>query len=527
MSPQAMTAIESPLSRGRGAGRRSRSALPPTPRHLATVDLGSNSFRLEVGRLEAGRYVRTDYLKEAVRQGGGLDAERRLTPAAMEAGLQCLARFAERLRDFEAHEVRAVATQTLREARNRDAFIEQANAVLGFPIEIISGREEARLIYAGVCSKLPPMTDQRRLVIDIGGRSTELITGSGREAHAMESYRLGSIAWSARYFAQGRFSAGNFEIARIAALAVLDEALESFGPGQWETVYGSAGTVGAIGRALECAGWPPGQITVQGLQWLIEEMIEVGSSQHLHLPGIREDRREIIGGGTSILSALFQLFQIDHLWVAEGGLRHGLVQDMLGQRPHKDMREDAVQHLCSSFGVDAGQSERVALVAAHLFDLAHLPVIAPPERATVRAKLVWAAKLHEIGTRVSHSDFHKHGAYVLQNADTPGFTLPEMQRLSLLVLGQRGKLRKLGDALDDATLMLQVLCLRLAVLLCHARRPPELSSLQLQMDAGPTRHMRLAFSSDWALAHPQSLHLLRAESEAWEKTGWQFSLLER
>ena len=239
---------------------------------LAAVDLGSNSFRLEIGRVEHGHFVRTEYLKETVRQGGGLDDNRNLTKEAMQAGWDCLARFGERLAGFAPSEVRAVATQTLREARNRDAFLQRANAVLGFPINVISGREEARLIYQGV-AKILPQSSERRLVIDIGGRSTELILGQGAQPQEMESFRVGSIAWSTRYFPDGQFTKKAFAVAEVAATAVLDEALDKYHPSLWDNAYGSAGTFNAITDVLAAAGWPAGAITRDGLEWLIDRSI--------------------------------------------------------------------------------------------------------------------------------------------------------------------------------------------------------------------------------------------------------------
>ena len=200
---------------------------------LAAVDLGSNSFRLEIGRIEHGSFIRTEYLKETVRQGGGLDDERNLTPEAMQNGWDCLARFGERLAGFKPAEVRAVATQTLREARNRDVFLSQANTILGFPINVISGREEARLIYQGVAQMLP-QSNERRIVIDVGGRSTEMILGTGAVPQVMESFRVGSIAWSNRYFPDGQFTKKSFAMAEIAAKAVMDEALDAYHPSRWD-----------------------------------------------------------------------------------------------------------------------------------------------------------------------------------------------------------------------------------------------------------------------------------------------------
>lgn len=519
MSELTPVARRRPTGRLAGSPRLDTSLAETRLKRLAAIDLGSNSFRLEVGQVVQGRFLRTSYIKEPVRQGGGLDENRCLTEAAMQSGLDCLARFAESIRDLRPGEVRAVATQTLREARNRDVFLKRARQVLGFPIEVISGKEEARLIYAGVTSKLPA-SDVRRLVVDIGGRSTELIVGTNRTPEHMDSYRVGSVAWSRRFFADGLFTAGAFEIAKIAATAVLDEAVETLGHQGWEVAYGSAGTIGAIGEALEYAGWPHGVITTEGLDWMVQSMVRAGHAESLSLPGIGEDRKPVIGGGVSILWALFDLLGIDEMQVAEGGLRHGLIQEMIGGSRHLDPRDGSVDALLASFAVDRAQSERVARVATFLFDQAasHFPEC--QDRPQLRKTLQWAARLHEVGNLVGHSDYHKHGAYILDNSDAPGFTLSEMHRLSLLVLGQKGKLRKLGDALEDPGLTFQLFCLRLAVLLCHARRTPDIDNLHLARRTPDTHAMVLKCHADWAGKHPQSIHMLREESLSWAKTPW-------
>ncbi len=498
--------------------------LMQTGQRLAAVDLGSNSFRLEIGRVEHGDFHRTEYLKETVRQGGGLDEERNLTPQAMQAGWDCLARFGERLAGFQPQEVRAVATQTLREARNRDVFLQRANAVLGFPIDVISGHEEARLIYQGVAHMMPP-SDERRLVIDIGGRSTELILGQGFTPRAMESFRVGSIAWSKRYFADGQFTPKAFEMAEIAATAVLDEALDVYGAPHWDTAYGSAGTVGAIGDVLVAAGRPAGHITQEGLDWLLEKLIATQSVDRLRMAGMREDRKAIIGGGLSVMRAVFRLLGIERMEMAAGGLRHGLLCDLLGiTESAGDLRVKSVERLATKFNTDRVHGARVGKVATQLLTQllgqgrdAHEP---SPERLV--RKLHWAAQLHEIGSHISHSDNHKHGAYILDNADATGFTLPEMHRLSLLVLGHRGKLRKLEAELADDSLALQLMCLRLAVLLCHARRDPDLDGLQITRTSA--KHISLRCRAGWTHAYPQSAHLLREEVEAWQKTNWTLEL---
>lgn len=492
---------------------------------LAAVDLGSNSFRLEIGRVEHGSFVRTEYLKETVRQGGGLDEDGNLTPQAMQSGWDCLARFGERLAGYQPHEVRAVATQTLREARNRDAFLQRANGILGFPINVVSGREEARLIYQGVAHMLPSSAE-RRIVLDIGGRSTELILGHGTVPVVMESFHVGSIAWSKRYFVDGQFSKKSFAIAEIAAKAVLDEALDAYHPSHWEVAYGSAGTVGAIVDVLVASGWPAGIVTQEGLDWLLDKLIAAQSADRLKLPGMREDRKAIIGGGISIVRALFNLLDIKSLHQAAGGLRHGLICDLLGTTNNDtdDLREKTVQRLSAKFGVDSVHGERVGTVATHLYSqLMAAPVSTDSYRHA--RKLRWAAQLHEIGSHISHSEPHKHGAYILDNADAMGFSLSEMHRLSLLVLGHRGKLRKIEAALEDADFVAQLIALRLAVILCHARREPELAGIALERLDTSSRTMQLRCRAGWAQSFPQSAHLLHEEAQTWHKTPWSLNLV--
>ena len=493
---------------------------------LAAVDLGSNSFRLEIGRLDHGQFLRTEYLKETIRQGSGLDEERNLTPDAMQRGWDCLARFGERLAGFKASEVRAVATQTLREARNRDAFLQRGSMALGFPIDVISGREEARLIYQGVAQSLPP-EDERRLVIDIGGRSTELILGHGGTPTRMESYRLGSITWSNRYFPDQQFTKQAFRNAEIAAKAVLDEALPLYARDSWDVAYGSAGTVGAVVDVLAAAGWPEGIINQEGLDWLLEKILVAQSADRIRMPGMRDDRRAIIGGGLSVLRAVFDLLQIQEMRLASGGLRHGLLVELRGQSDGQaDIRARSVERLVVKFGADRAHGERVGRVASGLLD--HLQSGAstaePADTDRMRRKLIWAARLHEIGSHISHSDYHKHGAYILDNADAMGFSLTELHRLSLLVLGHRGKLRKLDADFADASFVQQLLCLRLAVILCHARRDPVTDSLSLRAGTTSAKSFTLTCSNSWEKAFPQSAHLLREEALAWHKTTWNLDV---
>lgn len=484
---------------------------------LAAIDLGSNSFRLEIGRYHSGHIERIEYLKESVRQGGGLDENKLLNAEAMERGWACLARFAERLHGFRKQQVRAVATQTLREARNRDEFLARAQAILGFAIEVVSGQEEARLIYQGV-SHLLPQSDERRLVVDIGGRSTEMILGQGYESRKMESYRLGSVAWSSKYFPRGHFTAAAFRTAEIAAKAVLDEALDSFPPTEWTIAYGSSGTVGAVAGILAANGWASGVITRSGLDWLVERMLKAGDAYRLKLEGLKDDRRPVLGGGVSVLRAIFDLFDIQQMIPAQGALRHGALFDLIDrQSDGTDARERTVRWLAERFSIDPGQAERVSRVATALF-----AQVAADDPLSGRwsQKLAWAARLHEIGTHISHDRSYHHGAYILDNVDAPGFSLPELHRMSQLVLGQRGKLKKMEAPLREELFAKQLLCLRLAVLLCHARQMPEHESVRLSYKPGA---FKLSTTPGWAKRYPQSAWLLGEEAAAWQKTDWKLS----
>lgn len=491
----------------------------------AAIDLGSNSFRLEIGQMDAGQLRRVEYIKETVRQGNGLDAERNLTEDAMSRGWECLARFAERISDFKPTQVRAVATQTLREARNRDEFLAKAKRVFGFPIEVIAGREEARLIYLGV-SHMLPQSDERRLVVDIGGRSTEMILGRHENATTLESYRVGSVGWSMKYFADGLWTTSAFNAAEIAAKAVLDEAQILFNRQHWDTCYGSSGTVGAVCDVLTAAGWPEGLVTREGLGWLKDRLLKAQKPDNLRLEGVKEDRKPVIGGGLAVLQAVFDLLQIDEMHAAQGALRHGAMFDLIDRESMQDVRSSMVDWLAQRFGTDKLQAERVSRTAQDLLQDLMADSIDTPlaERQRYLNKLRWACQLHETGMRISHSDYHKHGAYILDNTDLQGFTMDELHRLSQLVLGHRGKLRKLESELDDVSFVQQLMALRLAVILCHARRDPDLTGLNLVCDA-PSRTMQLSIKADWAEHFPQSAHLLREEKNAWLKTDWAFQVL--
>jgi len=490
---------------------------------IAAIDLGSNSFRLEIGRVAHGQVERVEYLKEMVRLGGGLDGEGRLSVAAMQRGWDCLARFAERVRGFEPQNVRAVATQTFREAKNRAEFLEPAHRALGFPIEVISGREEARLIYGGVAHLLPE-ADERRLVVDIGGRSTELVLGRGYTPRKVESYPVGSVNLSMRHFSDGRLTRQGIETATLAAQAVLEDSLGFLAERGWDTAYGSSGTVGAIADILRANEQGEHLITCDSLEWLTEQCLRAGHVDRLRLEGLKEERRAVIGGGIATLRAVFALAGLEQMHNARGALRHGVLFEMLDRQVATlDVRERTVQRLQQKFGADAQQATRVREVAVHL--LAQLDAKADPKRERaaqqLARKLGWAADVHEIGRAVAHEDYNRHGAYILEHSDGAGFALHQLQRLGVLLLGQRGGLRKAATWLDEPELRDQLACLRLAVLLCHARRAPRLQGLRFSRRGGG---YRLEVEGEWAAQHPRSVVLLEEEAAHWRRVdrGFEF-----
>ncbi|QPF72979.1 Ppx/GppA family phosphatase [Roseateles sp. DAIF2] len=481
---------------------------------LAAIDMGSNSFRLEIAQLQRGRYRRLAYLKETVRLGAGLDDEGMLTEAAMQRGLDCLARFAVELQGFAPGRVRAVATQTLREAKNRDAFLRRAEGALGFPIEVISGREEARLIYAGVARL--QTSSEPRLVIDIGGRSTEMILGQGTTPRTAESFQVGSVSLSLRFFPDGRFTPEAFRAAQVAAGAELEEARALFDRKLWREALGSSGTVGAVAQLLAGSGITDGRITPDALRWCMAQCLEAGHVDRLKLPGLKDDRRAVVGGGLCILYTLLTQFGIDSLQPTKGALRQGVIFDLAerleAQRPGgaHDMRDQSVVALQQRFGVDASQAERVGKLAQALYKQ-----LQPEATREQQRELGWAAALHEIGMMVSHHDHHRHSAYLLAHVDAPGFSQNQLRRLADLALGQRGGLRKLeAQFAAEPALVWQVLALRLAVLACHGRSPVSAQALGL---ARERQQVRLAPAKRWAADQPRALFLLREEAEAWSR----------
>ena len=481
---------------------------------LAAVDLGSNSFRLEIGKVEGAYIARQGYWKETVRLAAGLDDQNKLSKKSIEIAVETLARINERLRGMKSEHVRAVGTQTLRQARNLDEFLLEAQHALGFPIEVISGREEARLIFEGCMHTLPAST-VRRLVVDIGGASTEVIVGKGFVADTAESFKMGCVNTSLRFFKSGRIDRSSLKKAQVAASAELEEAVSVFSREKWDEAYGSSGTIGAVSDILREQGWTDGTITPQGLSALRHALLDAGEIARIRLAGMKPDRQEVLAGGVAVLSAVFETLGVDQMRPARGALRVGVLYDLLGRRERKDLRDSTVERAQARFGVDRPQAQRVAALAAQ-FHLALTP--APTEDMANRLR--WAAMLHEVGFAISHSDYHKHSAYLLQHGDLAGFSTSDQQRLATLVLAQRGNLRKVSAALENRAVATEVLALRLAVVIAHARRVMELGAWSLKYG----KSIEFGIAGDWLAQHPLTQYLLEEEAGHWERVGVTFTL---
>jgi exopolyphosphatase/guanosine-5'-triphosphate,3'-diphosphate pyrophosphatase len=452
-------------------------------RKLAAIDLGSNSFHMIVVQLDAqGQVTILDRLRESVRLGGGLDAKGNLTKEAQQRAVACLQRFGERLRDFPSENVAAVGTNTLRMTKNAREFLLLAEAALGHPIAIISGREEARLIYLGVAHSLAQDQRGKRFVMDIGGGSTELIIGKGFEPLHLESLRMGCVSSSQRFFPDGNLGKACWEKALTAAHLDLLPVKASYREIGWESATGASGTIRSVKKVIQQTGLAPYGITLEDMQKIRAMMTEAGHIDKLKLAGLSDDRKPVFAGGLAILIAVFEALKIRRMFVSDGALREGLIYDRLDRYQHEDLRDKTVRGLQQRFQVNLPQADVVQKTAHKLFNRCRDDWKLPEHLDTV---LGWAADLHELGLAISHSSYHKHGGYLLENADLPGFSSEEQRWLSVLVRTHRQKISpKLFDVLDSrhrqTALYLSVL-LRLSVLLhrSHNEHAPRIERIKL------------------------------------------------
>jgi len=486
--------------------------------------MGSNSFRLQVGRIVGNQIYPQDGLKETVRLAAGLTPEKLLDEASQQRALTALARFGERLRGFSAEAVRAVATNTLRVAKNGPAFLEKAEVALGFPIEIIAGREEARLIYLGVAHTLPNPRI-RHLVVDIGGGSTEFIIGQNIEPLRLESLYMGCVSFSLRFFPQGCIDKRSMKDAELAARRELQTIVHTYRDTGWNEAVGSSGTAKAIRDLLQANGLADGEITREGLDRLRSRLVQAGSAEATGMTGMRPDRQPVIPGGVAIMSAVFKEFGLERMTFSEGALRLGVLYDLLGRYHHEDLREATVARFMHRYEVDRRQASRVAQAALEFYqqlrpqdDLAETPAA---------QFLGWAARMHEVGISIAHSSYHKHSAYILGNADMPGFSKRDQALLSRLVLSHRGKLERvqlLAQLDRDEPEWLLIFCLRMAALLHRARDDAALPDLQVDMSS---KGFQIQVDRDWLANAPLTAAVLEEEALQWQSLGIDFKLRPR
>lgn len=476
-------------------------AARPVPDVLAAVDLGSNSFHLVVARYTHGQLVIIDRLREMVRLASGVEENGRIDKEVAARALACLQRFGQRLRDMRADSVRVVGTNALRVAHRKQAFLERAREALGHPIEIIAGMEEARLIYSGVAHTMPSEPG-RRLVVDIGGGSTELIIGEGLTPLELESLQMGCVSLSERFFRDGKISAKRMAGARVAARLELEPIQAAYRRRGWERSAGSSGTVRAIGEVIRELGGPAHAITPEGLDRAIAYLVGAGHVRELKLAAITEDRRPVFPGGIAILAEIFAGLHLKEMRIADGAMREGLLYDMLGRYTDEDARDRTVRGMQHRYHVDFAQAERVEATALQFLGQTRdvWKLQGDPPAALV---LKWAARLHEIGLDVSHSGYHRHGAYLLENADMPGFSREEQRLLARIVGGHRRKLAPEGlEELVppwDRNAIHLILLLRLSVLLHRGRSPAALPPIAI---SAASKSLELHFPGRWLKDHP-------------------------
>lgn len=474
---------------------------------LAAVDLGSNSFHMVVAQYLLGQLRVVDRLRETVRLGEGLDARGGLSRDARARAFECLARFGQRIRDVPAHRVRALATNTVRRLAAPQAFLMPAESALGHAIEVVSGREEARLVYLGVAHAQPSAPGKQRLVIDIGGGSTEFIIGSGLDPIERESLQAGSIATTRRFFSDGNLDRRRWDDALTEVLAEFQQFANNYRALGWDDAIGSSGTNKAIGAICAQMGLTKGAITAGALPNVRDAMLAAGRIEAIDLPGLGADRRPIIAGGLLVLEAAFQALGLERLMTSKAAMREGVLYDMVGRGGADDPRDAAVDALMQRYGIDRAQALRVEATALRLFDqLAGAWAMDQDDRLL----LARAARLHELGLTIAHSQYHLHGAYVVEHSDIAGFSRQQQQFLAALVRTQRRKIPKGAfDVLPDRLLPAArhtAALLRLAVLIHRGHEADPVPRLAARADGTV---LEIGFDRDWLEARP----LLRADLE--------------
>jgi len=485
----------------------------PYRQHYAAIDLGSNSFHLLVARLEHGEFRVIDRIKEMVRLAGGLDRRGHLDDEVRQRAIACLRRFGQRVNQIPPQQVRAVGTQTFRKLRRRGAFMGEVEQALGLPVEIIAGREEARLVYLGVLNNSPGASNNR-LVIDIGGGSTELVIGKGHETLLTESIQYGCVVVAQRYFGKGRVTAKKWRKAVAGTRGDLQEIAPNFTDLGFVEALGASGTARTIRNVCQAAGWCEQAITGDALERLSSEIVRQGEIDKLSLQGLSDRRRAIFPGGVAILQALFESLQIETMAVSEGALREGLLADMAGRLDRRDPRDATIAAFATRYAIDSVQAERVGRTALTLFDrVANAWGLKPQHRSL----LAWVARVHEAGLAIAHSHYQRHTAYLLRESDLAGFSLLEQRFMAILGhFHRRGIPRDWHDGLPERLHAPAARCLallRLAVLLHRSRGRTNLPALGA---AARNTTLTLQLPAAWLVAQPLTEQDLDHEQSAWK-----------
>lgn len=488
---------------------------------LAAVDLGSNSYHMVVARYQHGELRVIDRLRDSVRMAAGLQRDGSLESGRRDRALACLARFGQRLRALPSGRVRAVATNTVRRMSAPHAFLLPAETALGHPIEIVSGREEARLIYLGVAHSLPE-SRERRLCIDIGGGSTEFIIGSGMEALETESLQMGCVASTLRFFEDGKLTPKRWRQAQTEIGVELQQFAAGYRARGWGETIGSSGTIRAIGNIVQTNGWSDVDITRASLERLRDALLAAGSIERLRLTGLSEERQGVIAGGIAILEAAFSALDLQRMQVCETAMREGLLYDLIGRAEQTDPRTASIESLMRRYDADSSQARRVETTAHLLFDQ-----VADTWQLDGDALdwLRWAARIHEIGLAIAHSQHHVHGAYLVRHSDLAGFTRQEQDFLATILRCQRRKpdleaLAALPERSRRTAVRVTVL-LRLAILLHRARSADHLSALGAQAD---DRTLELKLPRSWLEQRPLTVADLDQEREHLKDLGIKLQL---
>ncbi len=481
-------------------------------RRLAAVDLGSNSFHMIVARERDGLLEVEDRLREPVRLAMGLNRKRELSKKARRRAWDALERFGERLAGFPDSNVRAVGTNTLRLAVGADRFIRRCEDVLGHPIEVISGQEEARLIYLGVLHAIGDH-QSRSLVIDIGGGSTELIVGRGGSIEHARSLSMGCVSFSRQFFPHGRVTKKAMQKAKTAARLRLKSIRAHFEDGAWQQCLGASGTIRAIAGFIQSHGWRQGDIDAKSMKLVVKSLIEAGNTSEVRGGHISSDRLPVFAGGVAVLASIFDDLPIKRLSVSDGALREGLLWDLIGRLGDRDVREATVSSLQHRYAVDVAQATRVRTTAIALLEQVYADWRLPGAQS--KKLLEWASAIHEIGIAVAHSGYQRHGAYLIEHANLPGFTRSEQSALAAMVACHRGKFRfrtagrRVPRRLSRTVLRLTCL-LRIAVLLNRSRRAPAVVPLRVR---AKDHKLKLEFESGWLDSHPLTCADLNTECQ--------------